>query len=726
MPIPNSRRRGVCILFRRKIPLCLRHRFGAVEISRSIGRAAPGEARRIINRLWHQTETLFMYVRSQPQLSRDDIHKVTNAALDEFRDLVDIDLAMVMPEIADDHLDEPINQRDRYAGMAQVLKSQAVRGNLTPMSDTARRHIQVETGLAVPAGGIDDRLVSRRMMEVLGAEAVQASAQFKQMAQRRRSEPLDLPMEVHEFPDVISDEALAILRAAQVGDDLNWIFGVSTNTATKSSVTKSLAQVAQGQVSAPAPAAPAAPAPAPAAAQPCPVPQQPPATVPIQQSLPLAPSQPTTNRSPASVPPAPSPSVPVAPPAQSATATIGLRNGDKKLSELWPVFSQDMVREGRWRGSANQSESTKRLFIRICGDKKLSEYGSADGAAFKRALLDLPSDYYHGGRWRELFLNKGPAAVIAECERAIAAGGKVVRVKPKTANRHRSAIAGLWEWGQQNEALCAGSPNIFDGQHIKVDKRKSALIAQSTRREPWADDHLVNLFKSTVFTGLLSRRNWIQPGSFVIRDERYWGILIGSLSGMRREEIFQLRVEHLKQDKKTGIWYFDLYAEGLRLKDTGSPRLVPIHDVLLRLGFIEARVLNRRPKDMLFPEVLTDDDQGVLAESKKAGESFGKWFGRYRRSKQVNAYIKEDFHALRHLFTTLAANAGASRVHIEELVGHESDQRRSEFDRYYHGATLNILKAVVDKVVLPIDVDLLLAAVHRSEALNAKTVWPDL
>lgn len=91
-------------------------------------------------------------------------------------------------------------------------------------------------------------------------------------------------------------------------------------------------------------------------------------------------------------------------------------------------------------------------------------------------------------------------------------------------------------------------------------------------------------------------------GPNVLRDERYWGVLVGCHSGTRRGEIFQLRVRHVVKDFSTGIWYFNLKDPSLDLKAEGSIRWVPLHRNLLTLGFIEACVTGRGENDLLLPE----------------------------------------------------------------------------------------------------------------------------
>lgn len=121
---------------------------------------------------------------------------------------------------------------------------------------------------------------------------------------------------------------------------------------------------------------------------------------------------------------------------------------------------------------------------------------------------------------------------------------------------------------------------------------------------------------------------------------------------------------------------------------------------------------------MLFPETA-----GSLPG--KHGDDYGKWFHRYRR-EACGAEEDEDFHGLRHTVATLLSRAGVSVVHAEEFVGHEDTERRSEFARYNKGQTLELLKGVADKLVLPINIDALLAAVERSERIDRSSVWPDL
>ena len=185
----------------------------------------------------------------------------------------------------------------------------------------------------------------------------------------------------------------------------------------------------------------------------------------------------------------------------------------------------------------------------------------------------------------------------------------------------------------------------------------------------WSHAELVAVFNAPLFIGLRSRRGWKTPGPYVLRDERYWGILIGSHSGMRRGEIFQLRVHHVVQDTETGIWYFNLMEQSLQLKAEGSARWIPLHQNLLKLGLIEALVVGRGENELLLPEgevgaeakdVLDDGDDTAY------GSAFGKWFQRFK--SEYGARKDVVFHSFRHSATTLLLNAGAQKEFVEELA----------------------------------------------------------
>jgi len=164
----------------------------------------------------------------------------------------------------------------------------------------------------------------------------------------------------------------------------------------------------------------------------------------------------------------------------------------------------------------------------------------------------------------------------------------------------------FWRWATaKGGAIPKEEPSIFEGFFIKIPKNKHSNRMKRALREKFEDEHIKKMLSSPTFLGCKSQRKWKVQGARVFRNHRYWMILLGLLTGMRREEPALLKVKHVKQ--VNGIWYFDLLDEELvpLLKDVGSPRLVPLPETLLDLGFIEARITRRPPEARLFPEAVS-------------------------------------------------------------------------------------------------------------------------
>ena len=59
--------------------------------------------------------------------------------------------------------------------------------------------------------------------------------------------------------------------------------------------------------------------------------------------------------------------------------------------------------------------------------------------------------------------------------------------------------------------------------------------------------------------------------------------ILGMYSGLRLSEKCQLNVEDVK--KVYGVLCFDVNDEKDKMKTKSSPRIVPVHPVLIKLGF---------------------------------------------------------------------------------------------------------------------------------------------
>ncbi len=630
MPRTHLRRRRQTVFFRRIIPHDLRQRFGQREILRSLGQATPGEARRMAQRLWDGTETLFTLVRFNRSLTRADIARLAEQYLESESFKHDGLIATIghYPEVEDLPPSESAASEDEIGDSSAPAKGD-------------------------PKGTLNDpaQWVSLYKIRLKGLKRDRSLNNFISVRDTAKDLAASNEIDLDSYP-----RANALCRALLDAD--------ITITQEKLTYLRDVV-----------------------------LPHHPLHKATRRKSTPAPISEPKT----------PAPTM--------------LRGARQLFSESWETYGRDRVASGDWKASIErQARSTARLFVEICGDKPLGDYGPADAAEFKRALLALPANYDKSTEWRTIQRRSGIRGLIDHCK------GKpgIDRLKPQTFNRHLAALAGIWPWAQANEVVARGLPSIFDGLHVNLRRTRGRHHQARDERPMWDHAELAAVLSAPLFTGIRSRRSWKAVGPYVPRDERYWGILIGCHSGMRRGEIFQLRVRHVVQDAETGIWHFNLREKTLELKAEGSARWVPLHQNLLGLGLIEALVQGRRENDLLLPEGeagVEEADDLDDGDDAAYGSAFGKWFQRFKSEYGVRKDVV--FHSFRHSVTTLLCNAGVQQEFVEELIGHESQARRSEMKRYNKGQTLMMLKEVIDRLVLPIDIEKLVDAARAGEPRQA-------
>ena len=209
----------------------------------------------------------------------------------------------------------------------------------------------------------------------------------------------------------------------------------------------------------------------------------------------------------------------------------------------------------------------------------------------------------------------------------------------------------------------------------------------------WTSETLSDLFRTPIWTGCQSEHRRSKPGELVIRDEKFWLPLIAVFSGMRQEEICQLRLDDVRQVE--GIWVFDLReGDGRQLKNSNAIRKVPIHDRLIDLGLLDyADRMRAASNKLLFPNLQPGGADDRL------GHNYSKWFTRYRRD--TGLYTEGlDFHSFRHSATTFMKRAGVADSTIDEVTGHAT---AGETARYNKGLTVANLKLAINSIELGID-----------------------
>lgn len=183
------------------------------------------------------------------------------------------------------------------------------------------------------------------------------------------------------------------------------------------------------------------------------------------------------------------------------------------------------------------------------------------------------------------------------------------------------------------------------------------------------------------------------------RDDARWFLPIALYTGMRLNEIAELRLVDIK--KFEDIWCFDLREHDT--KNASSKRVVPIAQGLLDLGLIEyVDTLRQKEIGVLFYQIR----KGKRKPSKDGwGEPIGRWFN---RTVCKNTGIKNEsadaskanvvFHCFRHTMISACIANGAQKHLIKRIVGHAQDDRITlgVYSNVQH-ISLMILKAELDK-----------------------------
>jgi integrase len=406
--------------------------------------------------------------------------------------------------------------------------------------------------------------------------------------------------------------------------------------------------------------------------------------------------------------------------------TSGALDWNLPASKVWDLFVHDRIEIDKKKETVGKLRSSLNLWEKVHGDKPVKSWTGEMASALRRLYLQLPQDYADGKKWRTC----ATIADVAEAfKREIAAAPANERelikeqcTKQRTWNRHRSTLSAFWEWAKRH-GLTTIAESPFAKLWLDVDADTKVSDGGSETRINWDKDRIRELFASPIYTGFKSEYRRHLTGNIVVRDALYWVPLIIAFTGMRREEICQLRVEHLCQ--LDDIWYFDLKAKGLKLKktkkgDAASKRWVPVPEALIQLGITESLHKDREPIEQLFPDLYRSAAHDVF------GDQLGKDFAAYRKNYDkfqrknrdqdyMPLYVRwMDLHSFRHTVCTELMDLGVPQAHAEEVTGHKSKARQTAFANYDKGRTLQLLKAAIEKRSLPIDIPRLVAAAARS------------
>lgn len=145
---------------------------------------------------------------------------------------------------------------------------------------------------------------------------------------------------------------------------------------------------------------------------------------------------------------------------------------------------------------------------------------------------------------------------------------------------------------------------------------------------------------------------------------RRWLPWLCAYSGARVGELAQLRTKDVRQED--GVWALNITPEAGAVK-TKEARLVPLHPHLIEQGFVD--MVRKLPEGPIFydPAKRRVSGDGNNRHVQKVGERLAEWV---RKTVGIDDPSIKPNHAWRHLFKTIAGEAGMAEKTADAIQGH--------------------------------------------------------
>lgn len=332
-------------------------------------------------------------------------------------------------------------------------------------------------------------------------------------------------------------------------------------------------------------------------------------------------------------------------------------------------------------------------------DKPVSEITRDDCRRVQSLLLRLPTNT------RKHY----PSLSLEEASQCAQREGRAV-LSPGTVNSYLNNLSSLFRWAEQEGKIIK---NPAAGLKV-VDTVKDA-----DRRRPFPIEGLQAIFSAPLYAAhRRGGRNQRGIGPNTFSQGRFWVPLLALFHGIRQTEACQLLVDDVRQIGP--VWCLVLTEDAgsgerldeedrKRIKTDAGERFVPVHQEVIRIGFLDYVAEMRRGKQRrLFPDIKRGED-GYFSP-------FSKWFSRFLEA--IGAKQRRlSFHSLRHNYRDALRRAQLSGDIVRALGGWSSGRTEDDYggdlialvptlaeamDRVsYPGLHLNHLREVDAPIAVP-------------------------
>lgn len=228
-----------------------------------------------------------------------------------------------------------------------------------------------------------------------------------------------------------------------------------------------------------------------------------------------------------------------------------------------------------------------------------------------------------------------------------------MQISSVTANNHMNRLREFFRW---SESMGYINRNPLPDDNIPMPK-----VSKQAKRNPITDQEAKQIFAHPLFAehkGIKTRK--IQHAS------HFWLPLIAAYSGMRLGEISQLSVGNIRKLGEHWCFMVEQSSEDHYLKTPNAQRAIPVHNELIRIGFITfVDYVRANGGERLFTNIRLL--QGNY--SNKPSE----WFIKQLRDN-LGLPLHVTPHAFRHSVKDKLSRVEANPENISRLLGHAGGQ----------------------------------------------------
>ncbi|WP_279151333.1 site-specific integrase [Photobacterium iliopiscarium] len=289
------------------------------------------------------------------------------------------------------------------------------------------------------------------------------------------------------------------------------------------------------------------------------------------------------------------------------------------------------------------------IILYLLNKKQINNIRRLDAEEIRKSLLQYPLNAKKMPQLR----GKTPLEAIIANQKL-----KLATLSAESVKDYIQKASSFFEWCLHMELT---DINPFKGMKFKKNRKDSEA------KHAYNNKDLIKIFSTEIHT----QNHYKHP-------YYYWLPLLGYFTGARLNELCQLYKEDIYLINNIWVIKIDDRLQGQKLKNQHSRRIIPIHNKLIELGFIQ--YIESIDNVRIFPELKTSRDGFSGAAS--------KWYSRF---KTKLGYSKGyDFHSFRHTVATQFKQNDISIISASEILGHA--QNSITYDRY--GKEIALITAV--------------------------------